>query len=441
MLISKILFVSYLGLTASTGFIMPAITGTHSTQLAARVGIIDSHIDFDGPLGDKAFKNEECHLELDSQDLVCEISHGRNFHNQANQTTPAFINEQSADVVKYIELQEKKKKNGFLNIFDKSWMLEKQYDKDFVDQMMLYRKNAHGTHVAGIAAKNNDHIELIQMSIIPFKSEPEQIPDLSASEEKIPSPLSGQQMASIESYLENHLEAVSKQYDAIATYSKFFDIKVINGSYGIPGFRNTILVKCLKNGVMPLETQLNYLEHKYTKKFNDVIKEKLEQSPDSLYIFAAGNSSEDIDKSPSMPASIKSDQMITVASVSKKQTLSSFSCWGKKSVDIAAYGENIRSTSPGNIEINMSGTSQAAPQVTNTASVLKDMKADLTPSEIKYILMNTVDHTLELREKVKSGGILSKVRAMKAVSLIKDGHSILEACEQAYQDLPERYIS
>ncbi len=64
----------------------------------------------------------------------------------------------------------------------------------------------------------------------------------------------------------------------------------------------------------------------------------------ALSVCAAGNSAEDMDETFSVPTSIDSPYIISVAASNENDELASFSCYGKESVDLAAPGVDILST-------------------------------------------------------------------------------------------------
>jgi minor extracellular serine protease Vpr len=59
--------------------------------------------------------------------------------------------------------------------------------------------------------------------------------------------------------------------------------------------------------------------------------------------------------------------------------------------DLVAPGVNINSTYLNNSYVEMSGTSMASPVVAGSVALVKQAKPNLSPQEIKYILMNTAD--------------------------------------------------
>ena len=86
-------------------------------------------------------------------------------------------------------------------------------------------------------------------------------------------------------------------------------------------------------------------------------------------------------------------------------------------VDVAAPGVIIRASIPGNEYLELSGTSMAAPFVTNVAARLKDANPSLSPSGIKKLLCETVDVKPWLQGKVRTSGIVNPHRAIKAAEL------------------------
>lgn len=82
---------------------------------------------------------------------------------------------------------------------------------------------------------------------------------------------------------------------------------------------------------------------------------------DMLFVVAAGNDGADLELAPSYPASYHLDNLITVANLRYDGNLDPTSSYGASSVDLAAPGTHILSTTPGNSYSYMTGTSMAAP--------------------------------------------------------------------------------
>src|SRR5690606_10906985 len=114
-------------------------------------------------------------------------------------------------------------------------------------------------------------------------------------------------------------------------------------------------------------------------------------APNTLFVLAAGNDGMDNDRFPTAPANVKLDNAITVAATMNNEDLASFSNYGARMVDVAAPGVGILSSVPGNDRLHLSGTSQAAPYVSNVAGRIVDANLALRPAQIRTILMETVD--------------------------------------------------
>ncbi|MBN2018875.1 MAG: S8 family serine peptidase [Sedimentisphaerales bacterium] len=121
-----------------------------------------------------------------------------------------------------------------------------------------------------------------------------------------------------------------------------------------------------------------------------------------LFVAAAGNSNSDNDQYPHYPSSYDSPSIIAVMATDMYDNKSGFSCWGLISVDIGAPGgdgypygpEDILSTVPGGSYAPLAGTSMATPHVAGACALLWSMNPDMSNSEIKDILLRTVDPTL-----------------------------------------------
>ena len=144
---------------------------------------------------------------------------------------------------------------------------------------------------------------------------------------------------------------------------------------------------------------------------NDKILYRTMKNSKMLFVVAAGNGGEDgrgtdIDKHPSYPASYDLDNIITVANVKADGTLSTSSDYGAVSVDIAAPGTDIISTSSNGKYAYMTGTSMAAPFVTAAAAMVYSSNVSLTTADTKNIILSTVKSDSALTGKVLTGGIL-----------------------------------
>jgi subtilisin family serine protease len=99
-----------------------------------------------------------------------------------------------------------------------------------------------------------------------------------------------------------------------------------------------------------------------------------------VFAAAAGNESNDNDSNPAYPASYNLDNVVSVAAIDSSANLASFSNYGASSVDIAAPGVGILSTTPNNTYSSYSGTSMATPHVAGALTLLLAHEPSLTYS-------------------------------------------------------------
>lgn len=133
-----------------------------------------------------------------------------------------------------------------------------------------------------------------------------------------------------------------------------------------------------------------------------------------LFIAAAGNSSTNNDARPHYPSNYDLPNVLSVAALTRQDVLARFSNYGAKTVHIAAPGAEIMSTWPGNQYEEHSGTSMATPVVSGVAALILSVNPDLSMSDLRKRLLDTVDKIPALDGKVSSGGRVNAASAIRA---------------------------
>ena len=132
-----------------------------------------------------------------------------------------------------------------------------------------------------------------------------------------------------------------------------------------------------------------------------------------LFVVAAGNGDSrtgiglNTDHTPFYPAAYDLDNIISVANLSFDGNLHDSSNYGAMTVDLAAPGTYILSTTPGNTYSYMTGTSMAAPMVTGAAAIVYSYFDGIGPADVKEILLSTVTPMENLAGKTVTGGRLN----------------------------------
>lgn len=105
--------------------------------------------------------------------------------------------------------------------------------------------------------------------------------------------------------------------------------------------------------------------------FNNMIMENVIAQSDMLFVVAAGNESKNIDRLTYTPASYSEDNLITVGSIEWDGSLSWFSNYGTRKVEMCAPGAAIYTTAVGGGYTCEWGTSFSAPYVAGVAALAK----------------------------------------------------------------------
>lgn len=200
---------------------------------------------------------------------------------------------------------------------------------------------------------------------------------------------------------------------ADSAHVKIMVLKTVNGTRGIGSYSSIVqaIQYAEQNGAsicnLSLGTYTDYQE------IHDVISQS-----NMLFVAACGNGDSsynigyDIEVSPVYPASYPLDNIISVASLNFDGNLSNSSNYGAYSVDLAAPGESILSTTPGGKYALMSGTSMAAPMVTGLSAMLYSSHPDWDLTDVKQAILETVKPLDSLKGKTLTGGMPDAYAAM-----------------------------
>lgn len=154
------------------------------------------------------------------------------------------------------------------------------------------------------------------------------------------------------------------------------------------------------------------------------------ESKDVIFVAAAGNGHKgkgydnDNDPRPGYPASYPNDNIISVTAIDVNDQLGGFANWGVRSVDIAAPGLNVYSTTVGNkysdkvidlasISVDWDGTSMATPHVAGALALYWSTYPQKTWREVKEALMTSARPVSQLQGKILTGGKLNVGELMK----------------------------
>ncbi|AOE49532.1 S8 family serine peptidase [Kangiella sediminilitoris] len=144
-----------------------------------------------------------------------------------------------------------------------------------------------------------------------------------------------------------------------------------------------------------------------------------------LFVAAAGNDAVDNDQFDSWPANYDVPNVMSIASTTSTDAMSSFSQWGATTVDMGAPGSSIYSTVTGNDYNVLSGTSMATPHVAGAAALVLASAPNLTTADVKNILMSSGDPISSLEGLTVTGKRLNVENALNMAGAGGPGYYLL----------------
>lgn len=131
-----------------------------------------------------------------------------------------------------------------------------------------------------------------------------------------------------------------------------------------------------------------------------------------LFVAAAGNERSNSDKFKYYPADYGISNVISVTAIDPSTSVLPSSNYGTETVDIAAPGQNILSTLPGNSYGFMTGTSQATAFVSGGGVLIKARNRKFGMEEVKKFILDTGSVQKSLVGKARSYRLLNLYNAV-----------------------------
>ncbi len=257
----------------------------------------------------------------------------------------------------------------------------------FFDEEAALSDYAHGTHVTGIAAKGNPAIRLAYVRMTYDSGNPH-IPPTEALQRQ------EQQM---------YAEAVA--------WMRAHKVRVVNMSWwNRPSNYEKDLAD---NGIGKDVAERKQLARHYFEMERDAMLAALKSAPEILFVTIAGNNNTNNAFEETIPSSFRLPNLIVTGAVDQAGDETNFTSYGDN-VAIDADGMAVESVVPGGAKVRMSGTSMAAPAVTNLAAKLLAIDPKLSPGEVITLIRTGSD--------VSADGRRHLLNPKRSVELLEGQH-------------------
>jgi thermitase len=202
---------------------------------------------------------------------------------------------------------------------------------------------------------------------------------------------------------------------------KYYDPKVQNTD----NLKNT--VNSIRYAIKMKANIINYSGGgtEFSQDEHDAIDEARKQG--ILVVAAAGNERSNSDHHKYFPADYVLSNIISVTAIDPATEVLASSNYGTETVDLAAPGQNILSTLPGNTYGYMTGTSQATAFVTGAAVLVMAKKETLVPEDVKKYILATGDAKSSLIAKTRTNRQLNLFKALTVLGSAEDASGVVAA--------------
>lgn len=265
--------------------------------------------------------------------------------------------------------------------------MEKDEVRPFIEGLSLYGGYAHGTHVAGIAARDNPAVRLM---VVRLTFDHRLIPDPPTVEEA-------------------HRSAAAAR--ASVDYMKAHGVRVANMSWG--GSQRDVESALELNGIGTTAEERQRLAREIFSIGRDGLEAAIESAPEILFVPAAGNADDDASFEETMPSSFDLPNVLTAAAVDRAGDETGFTSAGP-TVDVHANGFEVESYIPGGETLKLSGTSMSAPNVVNLAAKLLALEPSLTTAELRALILDGADRMEDGRRVL--------LNPKRSVELLRERH-------------------
>lgn len=230
------------------------------------------------------------------------------------------------------------------------------------ERLSFFGNMSHGTHVAGIAIKGNPAAQLVVFRFNDGLSRELHFP---------PSTEWAHRMAA--------------NFKRIGQFCAEHRVRVVNLSWGDDPQEFEEWLARTKGNQTADQRKQEALE--LFSIWKQAIIDAMNSAPNTLFVTAAGNADSDAGFLEDVPPSLELPNLIAVGATNQAGDATTFTSYGR-TVVVYASGYHVESFIPGGKKVKFSGTSMAAPQVTNLAAKLFAIDPLLTADKAKGLIIS-----------------------------------------------------
>ena len=241
--------------------------------------------------------------------------------------------------------------------------LPKEAYQAFVEGLGAYGNYAHGTHVAGISLAGNPAAQLLVAR------------------------------RTFDHRIIGDRPTIAQAYKGAAASARTVDyfveqgVRVVNMSWG--GSLSGIEAALEQTGAPGTPEERRALARRIYDIGYKALSEAMRDAPGVLFVIAAGNSDNNVNFDEVYPSSIRLPNVMVAGAVDQAGDETSFTSFGNS--EVFANGFEVESYVPGGAELKFSGTSMAAPNVTNLAAKLWALHPELTVAQVQQLIVDGAD--------------------------------------------------
>ena len=396
-----------LGLIMSLANANPVIVGSFDTQFDL------THEALQGKAWTNPLEIPDNGIDDDGNGYVDDI-HGWNFIDNNNLLYEADLDIYNDENVKYGEYY-MRKRAGVATPEELAWL--KLHDDRLGSYHRAYIGFLHGTSSASVITRLTKNTKFIGLRTS-GRDELIYDPNPTDTSVEIPKDTPAATEIEVQELVRDYAEDTFKLFNDSLHYARKARARIVQ--YGVLMYpysgsaHNFQQFSYKKSGKLVPLIRAQAAVNEYYETLIQMGEKIYTEFSDMLFITAAGNSADDLDKILSFPQGVRTPNILTIGASRFRDDITPFSSFGKNSVHALIPTVNYYVAVPNNRYMMSSATSVSVVIATNLAALIMEENSNLSVLEVKRIMLETVVKRSQLKDKTVTSGIIYHDRALEA---------------------------